>query len=141
MLSFAAMLMCGVVRCGLVHCAGASQHALAAETVDSVAEALLEINTLAPIRLTQAALPHMLKRYSAAAAQRHDTGCAATAVAHRLGADPAAPCPKTTAAADLASQQQANNRMSPVTGPATPACLPVTCAPAGAGAGAGAGTG
>lgn len=42
--------------------AGASQHALAAETSDQVAEALLDINTLAPIRLTQAVLPHMLKR-------------------------------------------------------------------------------
>ena len=41
---------------------GASQHALAAETSDQVAEALLDINALAPIRLTQAVLPHMLKR-------------------------------------------------------------------------------
>jgi short-subunit dehydrogenase len=41
---------------------GASQHALAAETTDQVAEALLDINTLAPIRLTQAILPYMLKR-------------------------------------------------------------------------------
>jgi NAD(P)-dependent dehydrogenase (short-subunit alcohol dehydrogenase family) len=41
---------------------GASQHALAAETTGEVAEKLLKINTLAPIRLTQAALPLMLKR-------------------------------------------------------------------------------
>ncbi|WIA36880.1 hypothetical protein OEZ86_008130 [Tetradesmus obliquus] len=41
---------------------GASQHALAAETTGEVAQQLLDINTLAPIRLTQAALPHMLKR-------------------------------------------------------------------------------
>lgn len=46
-------------------CAGASQHALACETSDEVAEALLDINTLAPIRLTQAVLPHMIKRYVA----------------------------------------------------------------------------
>jgi NAD(P)-dependent dehydrogenase (short-subunit alcohol dehydrogenase family) len=55
-----------MVWCCLVRCAGASQHALAAETTDSVAEALLEINTLAPMRLTHAALPHMLKRCGAA---------------------------------------------------------------------------
>lgn len=42
--------------------AGASQHALAVETTDQVAEALLDINALAPIRLTHAVLPHMLKR-------------------------------------------------------------------------------
>lgn len=46
----------------LIHNAGASQHALAAETTDEVAEKLLDINTLAPIRLTHAALPFMLKR-------------------------------------------------------------------------------
>uniref|UniRef100_A0A383WEJ1 Ketoreductase domain-containing protein n=1 Tax=Tetradesmus obliquus TaxID=3088 RepID=A0A383WEJ1_TETOB len=46
----------------LIHNAGASQHALAAETTGEVAQQLLDINTLAPIRLTQAALPHMLKR-------------------------------------------------------------------------------
>lgn len=46
----------------LVHNAGASQHALASDTTDAVAEALLDINTLAPIRLTQAVLPFMLKR-------------------------------------------------------------------------------
>lgn len=49
-----------------VAAAGASQHALAAETSDQVAEALLDINALAPIRLTQAVLPHMLKRCAAA---------------------------------------------------------------------------
>lgn len=43
--------------------AGASQHALASETTDEVAEALLDINALAPIRLTQAVLPLMLKRW------------------------------------------------------------------------------
>jgi NAD(P)-dependent dehydrogenase (short-subunit alcohol dehydrogenase family) len=52
-------------RLSLLLCAavtGASQHALAAETTDQVAEALLDINALAPIRLTQAVLPYMLKR-------------------------------------------------------------------------------
>jgi hypothetical protein len=42
--------------------AGASQHALAADTTGEVAQQLLDINTLAPIRLTQAVLPYMLKR-------------------------------------------------------------------------------
>jgi dehydrogenase/reductase SDR family protein 7 len=42
--------------------AGASQHALASETTGEVAQQLLEINTLAPIKLTQAVLPYMLKR-------------------------------------------------------------------------------
>jgi short-subunit dehydrogenase len=42
--------------------AGASQHALASETTGQVAQQLLEINTLAPIKLTQAMLPYMLKR-------------------------------------------------------------------------------
>jgi dehydrogenase/reductase SDR family protein 7 len=42
--------------------AGASQHALASETTSEVAQQLLDINTLAPIRLTQAVLPYMLKR-------------------------------------------------------------------------------
>jgi NADP-dependent 3-hydroxy acid dehydrogenase YdfG len=51
-----------VRRPRLVGVAGASQHALAAETTGQVAEKLLQLNTLAPIRLTQAVLPHMIKR-------------------------------------------------------------------------------
>eukprot|EP00879_Flechtneria_rotunda_P020883 GHRR01021988.1.p1 GENE.GHRR01021988.1~~GHRR01021988.1.p1 ORF type:complete len:353 (+),score=105.84 GHRR01021988.1:292-1350(+) len=47
----------------LVHNAGASQHALAAETTAEVAQKLLDINTLAPIKLTQAVLPYMIKRH------------------------------------------------------------------------------
>lgn len=46
----------------LIHNAGASQHALASETSAEVARKLLDINALAPIALTRAALPHMLAR-------------------------------------------------------------------------------
>ncbi|KIY95436.1 hypothetical protein MNEG_12525 [Monoraphidium neglectum] len=46
----------------LVHNAGASQHALAAETSREVAEKLLSLNALGPIALTRAALPQMLAR-------------------------------------------------------------------------------
>lgn len=58
---------CAMVPRHCCCCAGASQHALVSETSDEVAEALLDINTLAPIRLTQAVLPHMIKRYVAVA--------------------------------------------------------------------------
>ena len=41
---------------------GASQHALASETSAEVARKLLELNSIGPIALTRAALPHMLSR-------------------------------------------------------------------------------
>lgn len=53
---------CVCVLVSVQSLAGASQHALASETTDLVVEQLLDINTLAPIRLTQAVLPYMLKR-------------------------------------------------------------------------------
>lgn len=46
----------------LVHNAGASQHALAAETAAGVSRRLLELNALGAIALTRAALPRMLER-------------------------------------------------------------------------------
>lgn len=45
----------------LVLCAGASQHAAAAATTAEVSDAILELNAAAPIRLTRAALPHLLE--------------------------------------------------------------------------------
>lgn len=46
----------------LIHNAGASQHALAAETSWQVADQLCRLNTMGPIHLTRAILPHMLTR-------------------------------------------------------------------------------
>jgi len=46
----------------LVHNAGASMNALAAEVSAGVTDALFGVNTLGPIKLTRAALPAMLKR-------------------------------------------------------------------------------
>ena len=40
--------------------AGASQHALAEDTTPEVTHKLFQLNTLAPITLTQALLPHIL---------------------------------------------------------------------------------
>lgn len=45
------------------HNTGASQHALASETSDEVAQQLIDLNTMAPIKLTRALLPHMLQRW------------------------------------------------------------------------------
>lgn len=45
----------------LIHNAGASQHALAEDTSPEVTQKLFQLNTLAPINLTQALLPHLLK--------------------------------------------------------------------------------
>ena len=44
----------------LVCAAGASQHALAEETSPDVTKKLFDLNTVAPINLTQALLPHIL---------------------------------------------------------------------------------
>lgn len=44
----------------LIHNAGASQHALAEDTSPDVTQKLFQLNTLAPINLTQALLPHIL---------------------------------------------------------------------------------
>ena len=52
----------------LVLCAGASQHAAAAATTAEVSDAILELNAAAPIRLTRAALPHLLETAAAAKA-------------------------------------------------------------------------
>lgn len=41
---------------------GASQHSLAEETSAEVVEQLFKLNTLGPMHLTRAALPHMLAR-------------------------------------------------------------------------------
>eukprot|EP00878_Enallax_costatus_P028471 GHUV01030755.1.p1 GENE.GHUV01030755.1~~GHUV01030755.1.p1 ORF type:complete len:242 (+),score=58.72 GHUV01030755.1:199-924(+) len=46
----------------IINNAGASQHALAVDTSDDVARQLMELNAMAPIRLTRAILPHMVKR-------------------------------------------------------------------------------
>lgn len=46
----------------LVHNAGASQHSLAEETSAEVVEQLFQLNTLGPMHLTRAVLPHMLRR-------------------------------------------------------------------------------
>ncbi|KXZ46596.1 hypothetical protein GPECTOR_42g807 [Gonium pectorale] len=46
----------------LIHNAGASQHAMAAETSSEVTDALMALNAVGPIKLTRAALPHMLGR-------------------------------------------------------------------------------
>lgn len=52
----------------LVHGAGASQAAPAAETAPSTLAALLDVNAAAPLRLTAAALPHLLDSGKAAVA-------------------------------------------------------------------------
>lgn len=46
----------------LIHNAGASQHAMAEEVESSVVDQLFALNTIGPIKLTQAVLPHMLER-------------------------------------------------------------------------------
>jgi len=53
-LSHALLLICGHLR------TGASQHALAEDTSPEVTQKLFQLNTLAPINLTQALLPHIL---------------------------------------------------------------------------------
>lgn len=54
----------------LVLCAGASQHAAAVATTAAVSDAILELNAAAPIRLTRAALPHLLETAAAASASK-----------------------------------------------------------------------
>lgn len=51
----------GIPLSYLVHNAGASQHALAEDTTPEVTHKLFQLNTLAPITLTQALLPHILQ--------------------------------------------------------------------------------
>ncbi|KAG2484642.1 hypothetical protein HYH03_016595 [Edaphochlamys debaryana] len=46
----------------LVHNAGASQHAIAAETSSDVTDELMQLNAIGPIKLTRAVLPLMLAR-------------------------------------------------------------------------------
>jgi dehydrogenase/reductase SDR family member 7 len=44
----------------LLHVAGGSQHSLAPETSDAVADAVFALNALGPIKLTRAALPYLM---------------------------------------------------------------------------------
>ena len=46
----------------LIHNAGASQHAMAEEVQSSVVDQMFALNTIGPIKLTQAVLPYLLKR-------------------------------------------------------------------------------
>ena len=46
----------------LIHNAGASQHAMAEEVESSVVDQMFALNTIGPIKLTQAVLPYLLKR-------------------------------------------------------------------------------
>ena len=59
--------------------AGASQHALAEDTTSEVTQKLFQLNTLAPINLTQALLPYILQPLHnpggpTAEAQQHQQG-------------------------------------------------------------------
>uniref|UniRef100_A0A7S0UUM4 NAD(P)-binding protein n=1 Tax=Polytomella parva TaxID=51329 RepID=A0A7S0UUM4_9CHLO len=45
----------------LIHMAGASQHSIAADTSPQVSRSLLDLNGLAPIRLTRLVLPYLLQ--------------------------------------------------------------------------------
>ncbi|KAG1664699.1 hypothetical protein FOA52_006674 [Chlamydomonas sp. UWO 241] len=46
----------------LVHNAGASQHAMAEDVTSAITKQMFDLNTLGPINLTRAVLPHMLRR-------------------------------------------------------------------------------
>eukprot|EP00877_Chromochloris_zofingiensis_P006070 jgi/Chrzof1/1716/Cz10g18120.t1 len=46
----------------IIHNAGASQHALCSTTTAAVTDQMFQLNTLGPIKLTRALLPHMLSR-------------------------------------------------------------------------------
>lgn len=48
----------------IVHCVGASQHAVAEETTADTAAAILNINLMAPLALCRATLPFMLQQYA-----------------------------------------------------------------------------
>lgn len=51
-----------VAACLCVLRAGASQHAMAEDVTASVTDQMFALNTIGPIKLTRAALPHMLRR-------------------------------------------------------------------------------
>ena len=94
----------------LVLCAGASQHAAAAATTAEVSDAILELNAAAPIRLTRAALPHLLETAAAAAAAARAAGAGAGAGAggeiekkKKKGASSAPPFPPAASVLGVSS--------------------------------------
>lgn len=95
----------------LVLCAGASQHAAAAATTAEVSDAILELNAAAPIRLTRAALPHLLETLAAAAKtaaasggeQRGQTRKARKATSKRNAAHLAAPAASVLGVSSMAA--------------------------------------